>query len=203
MLDFVNMSNPVSAALTALLTAAAPTVQAAATVAVAASIAASAGAAVAGGAAGGGSVGPAAIGGAQRNSLMGTLGGAPTSCDDPRATGTGGGWTMGRLGMGSASNPCTNASTVESTSSSSTSAAIRRRRLAKGGRASKRPDKQDDGEGALCEPGNKPGNGSYDPDSQQENCYSVRPPSTRAPPAYLSSCLQPLASLQVSLPQGP
>ena len=202
MLDFVNMSNPVSAALTALLTAAAPTVQAAATVAVAASIAASAGAAVAGGAAGGGSVGPAAIGGAQRNSLMGTLGGAPTSCDDPRATGTGGGWTMGRLGMGSASNPCTNASTVESTSSSSTSAAIRRRRLAKGGSKKSDVDENDNGV-TLCEPGNRPENDSYDPDSQQENCYSVRPPSTRAPPAYLSSCLQPLASLQVSLPQGP
>ena len=151
-LDFVNLSNPVSAALTTLLTAAAPTVQAAATTAVAVSAAVSAGAAAAGGAAAGGSVGRSVLGVAQRNSLMGTLGGAAASCDDPRATGTGGGWTMGRLGVGSANNPCTNASMAET---SSTSAAIRRRRLTKasggassggGGAGAKQDDEVEDPE---------------------------------------------------------
>jgi len=116
-LDFVNVSSPASAALTTLLTAAAPTVQAAAAAAVSVSVAASVGASAVGGAASGGG-GPAALAGAQRNALMAMLGGAPSSCEDPRATGTGGGWTMGRFGMGSSSNPC-----VASTGESSTEAA--------------------------------------------------------------------------------
>lgn len=104
-LAFVNVSNPGSAALAQLLTAAAPTVQAAAAVAVTAAVGASIAASALGSAAGGG-VGPAALGGAQRNYLMSTLGGAPSTCDDPRSTGSGGGWTMGRLGMGNSPNPC-------------------------------------------------------------------------------------------------
>ena len=99
--------SPVGAALTLLLMAAAPTVQTAAAVAVSASVAASAAASAAGGAAGGGG-GPAALAGAQRNSLFSTLGGAPASCEDPRSTTNGGGWTMGRLGVGSSANPCEN-----------------------------------------------------------------------------------------------
>ena len=90
--------SPVGAVVSTLLLAAAPTVQAVAAAAVGAGAVASA--------AGGGGGGPAALAGAQRNSLMGTLGGAPSSCEDPRATSSGGGWTMGRLGVGSSTNPC-------------------------------------------------------------------------------------------------
>ena len=101
---FVNVSNPAAAALTQLLQASAGTVQAAATVAVGASVAASAAASAVGGAAGGGG-GPSALMGAQRNALYGMVGGAPQSCDAPGAAGNGGGWTMGRLGVGG-DNPC-------------------------------------------------------------------------------------------------
>ena len=104
LMDFVNVTNPGSKALAQLLAATAGTVQAAATVAVAAAVGASAAAGAVGGAAGGGG-GPSALMGAQRNSLYGTLGGIPTDCEAPGATGTGGGWTMGRLGV-SDSNPC-------------------------------------------------------------------------------------------------
>ena len=102
--SFINVTNPGSKALAQLLAASAATVQAAATVAVAAAVGASAAAGAVGGAAGGGG-GPSALMGAQRNALYGTLGGVPTDCEAPGATGTGGGWTMGRLGVGG-SNPC-------------------------------------------------------------------------------------------------
>lgn len=105
-LDFVNVSNPAAAALTSLLTGAAPTVQAATAISVSASIAASTAASAAGGAAGGGA-GPGALAGAQRNALMSLLGGAPRSCEDPRSTGNGGGWMMGRLGVVNVRSPCT------------------------------------------------------------------------------------------------
>ena len=107
-LDFVNVTIPASAALTTLLTTAAPTVQAVATALVATAITGAAG--------GGGS--PAALAGAQRLSILGMLGGAPSSCDDPRSTGSGGGWTMGRLGMGSLSNPCTSNSSSDDSATS-------------------------------------------------------------------------------------
>ena len=104
MLAFVNVSSPAASALTQILQEQAATVRAAAAVAVSAGVAASAAASAVGGAAGGGA-GPAALMGAQRQSIYSSIGGAAKSCDAPGAGGNGGGWTMGRLGVGG-DNPC-------------------------------------------------------------------------------------------------
>ena len=122
---FVNTTNPSVAALSVLLTAAAPTVQAAATVAVTVGVAASAAASAVGGAARGG-VGPNALMSAQRNYLMSTLAGTPDSCEDPRATSNGGGWTMGRFGFGQSVNPCLDPNFTATTSPTNQTAARRR-----------------------------------------------------------------------------
>ena len=100
--DFVNVSNPVAAAVTQLLVASAPTVKAAAVVTVAAAAGSAVAGAVAGGGASGG-IGPSALYGAQRNAMLTGLGGAAKSCDDPAAKSDGGGWMMGRLGLGGGS----------------------------------------------------------------------------------------------------
>lgn len=122
------MSNPGSKAAGQLLQAAAAMVQTVTGVAVGAAVGASTAA--------GGSASPAALGGVQRNSLYvvgphlsrtsyftglhlslpsclrpnagrySTLGGPPTTCDDPAAMGNGSGWTMGRLGVGASHGPC-------------------------------------------------------------------------------------------------
>ena len=103
--EFLNVSNAGTAAASKLLTAQAGTVQAVAAASVAAATVASAAASLAGSAAGG-APGPALLMGAQRNSMYASMGGsAATSCDDPAAASSGGGFTMGRFGLG-ASDPC-------------------------------------------------------------------------------------------------
>ena len=102
--DFVNISNPVGVALNHLLTQSAQMVQTVTAAAVTASAAAAVVASAAGSAGGGGGA-LAAIGGAQRIALMSSLGGPPMSCEDPRATSSGG-WTMGRFGIARKPHPC-------------------------------------------------------------------------------------------------
>ena len=122
-----------------MLTASAPTVQSAASASVGAKIAtAVVGSAL--GSAGGGvgsGVGPGAIAGAQRNFLMSLLGGAPSTCEDPRSKTNGGGWTMGRIGMGQSRNPCLEGDTE---TYEAERMARRRRRLEEGRRLTAKQD---------------------------------------------------------------
>jgi len=131
-LDFVNVTNPTGKALTQLLTAAAPTVQAAMAAAVASAVTASSIGALLGGGVGA-SVGPATLGTAQRNAMMAMLGGPASSCTDPRATGNGGGWTMGRFGVGNSHNPCITNNQTTGASDATGSAGIRRELQSRGG----------------------------------------------------------------------
>ena len=101
--QFVNATNPASAAVGFLLQRAATTVQTTAAIAIGTSVGASMAASALGGTAGGGTS-PAALGGAQRNYMYSMLAGPPTSCDDPAASSNGGGWTMARLGL--SHHPC-------------------------------------------------------------------------------------------------